>query len=190
MASNVEICNRALQKLGAKRIVSLTEDSTNARACNVAFGPVKLAELRKHTWSCATKRASLAADTDEPLFTRDYAYTLPSDWVRLIDNDPEDNFATKDWQIEGKKIITNDSAPLEIRYIYEIDDPNEMDPLLREAISSKLALELCEELTQSNTKKADLREDYKEIMSEAKRANAVERVAGESPDSLWITARA
>ena len=51
MASKVEIANRALQKLGAKRIASLSEDSRNARAINAAYDTLREAELRAHTWS-------------------------------------------------------------------------------------------------------------------------------------------
>ena len=47
MASVVQISNRALQKLGAKSIVSLTEDSVNARAANLCYEDLRRAELRK-----------------------------------------------------------------------------------------------------------------------------------------------
>ena len=35
--SRVQLANRALQKLGAKRIESLTQDHPNARSMNAAF---------------------------------------------------------------------------------------------------------------------------------------------------------
>jgi len=189
MASNVEIANRALQLLGAKRITSLDEDSRNARAINAAFEPVKLAELRKHPWNFAIKRASLAASATEPLFTKDNSFPLPSDFVRLAEQDPEDLTNDLDWQIEGRNIITNDSAPLEIRYIYNVTDPNEMDVLFRESFAAKLAEVLCEEITQSNAKKADAKETYKEIIAEAKKANAIERHSQNPPEDTWVTVR-
>lgn len=189
MASKVEIANRALQLLGAKRIVSLTEDSRNARAINAAFEPVKLAELRKHPWCFATKRAQLAASSTTPLFTRSNSFPLPSDFVRLLPPDPEVNFNDLDWVIEGKNIITNDSAPLDVRYIYDVTDPNEMDALFREALSAKLAEELCEEITQSNTKKAVAKDAYKDVIADAKRANAIEKPADKPPEDEWVTCR-
>lgn len=190
MASEVEICNRALQKLGQPIITSLTENSVAARACNTAFIPVKLAELRKHNWSCAIKRVQLAADTDEPIFGKDYSYTLPADFLRLLPRDPEDNLNDRDWQIEeNRKLITNEAAPFNMRYIKNITDPNEMDPLFREALSSKLALEICYAVTQSNTLKESLREDYKDAIREAKRTNGIERVPQESSEDSFITAR-
>lgn len=189
MASKVEIANRALQILGAKRIVSLTEDSRNARAISAAYEPVKKAELRKHTWCFATKRAQLAADATGPLFTRDNAFTLPTDCLRVLPPDPEVNFNDLDWIIEGRKIVTNDSAPLDLRYVYDVTDPNEMDALFREALSAKLAEQLCEEITQSNTKVATASAFYKDAIADAKRTNAIEKVAEKPPEDEWVTCR-
>lgn len=189
MASKVEIANRALQILGAKRIVALDEDSRNARAINAAFEPVKLAELRKHCWGFATKRAQLAASSTAPLFSRSNSFPLPSDFVRLLPPDPEMNLNDMDWVIEGRNIITNDSAPLDVRYVYDVTDPNEMDALFRESFAAKLAEQLCEEITQSNTKIATASLLYKDIIAEAKRANAIEKVAEKPPEDEWVTCR-
>lgn len=189
MASDVEICNRALQKLGATRITSLSENSNNARSCNVAYEPVKKALLRSHTWNFAIKRVELAASATDPVFGRGASYPLPADFLRLLPLDPEDEVVSSDWQIEGKSIITNDADPIYIRYIYNVSDPNEMDSLFLELFSTSLALELCEELTQSNTKKAALKEDRKEILAEARRINAIENVAQQPPEDSWVTCR-
>jgi hypothetical protein len=189
MASKVEIANRALQILGAKRIVSLTEDSRNARAINAAFEPVKRAELRKHPWQFATKRVQLAAEASAPLFTRSSSFALPSDFIRLLPPDPEVNFNDLDWIIEGRNIITNDGAPLDVRYIWDVTDPNTMDVLFREALSAKLAEQLCEEITQSNTKIATASALYKDVIADAKRANAIEKVAEKPPEDEWVTCR-
>ena len=189
MASKVEIANRALQIVGAKRIVSLTEDSRNARAINAAFESVKRAELRKHPWSFAIKRVQLAADATAPLFSRSNSFPLPSDFIRLLSPDPEVNFNDLDWVIEGRSIITNSSAPLDVRYIWDVTDPNLFDTLFREVMSAKLAEQLCEEITQSNTKIATAQAFYKDVVTEAKKTNAIEKVSEEPPEDTWITCR-
>lgn len=189
MASEVGICNRALQKLGAKRIVSLTDDSVNARACNTAYAAVRDGELRAHPWSFATNRAQLSADSSAPLFGRAASYQLPSTCLRLLSPYPEVNLNSMDWVIEGRKIYTNDSAPLNVRFTDQVTDPNQMDALFREALACKLALEMCEELTQSNTKKADIRSDYTAAIREARRSNAMEKIAEMPPEDTWVTVR-
>lgn len=189
MASKVQIANRALQLVGAKRITDLDEDSRNARAVNAAYEPVKLAELRKHSWTCAVKRAQLAASSTAPAFTKTNAFPLPADFVRLLPQDPEDNFNTDDREIEGRSIITNEDAPLNIRYIYDVTDPNEMDALLREALAAKLAEAVCEEITQSNSKIATANAAYRDAIADARRANAIEKPSQKPPEDEWVTCR-
>lgn len=192
LASETDICNRALQRLGAKRIVSLTQDTPNARSCNVAYAALRDAELRSNPWNFAIARAQLAASSTAPLFGKAYAYPLPSDFLRLLSPDPnadytsaigvdwgttgtwQGNFSYPDLQIEGQSIFSNFPPPLQIRYVSKVTDPNVMDPLFREALSARIAVELCEEITQSNTKLAAISEAYKEIVAEARRTRALE----------------
>lgn len=189
MASEVEICNRALQKLGAKRITSLTQDSVNARSCNVAYEVIRDRLLRKHNWNFAIARAELAADSSEPDFGRANSFQLPTDFMKLAPLYPEDNYGTLDWIIEGRKILSDDADPIQIRYIRQVTDPNEMDTLFREVLSAELAFEICEEITQSASKKEGLRQDLKEIYAEARKANAFENVSAEPPQDSFITCR-
>jgi len=190
MASEVEIANAALQKLGAKRINALTEDSVNARACNACYSRLRDAELRAHTWNFAKMRKGLAADVDAPEFGKARSFQLPADWLRMLSPYPEMNLNDLDWEIEGKKIYTNDSAPLQIRYVRQVTDPNEMDALFRESLSARMASEMCEQLTQSNTKKQLLDGGYKSTIAEARRTNAIENISAEPPEDTWVTVRA
>jgi len=190
MASEVQICNRALQKLGAGRITALTEDSPNARNCNVAYEDLRDRELRAHPWSFSIKRKSVAKDSDSPAYTYDNQFTMPSDCIRLLAPDPELNFNDLDWHIEGRQILTDSGSPLKIRYIARITDPNVMDPLFREALASRIAYELCEPITQSNTKRQLAWEDYKNAIEEARKVNSIEKpVSAEPPTDEWITVR-
>ena len=66
MASVVDICNGALNQLGATTILSLTEDSKNARLCNSRYTQVRDSLFRSHPWNCLQKRVELAADTAKP----------------------------------------------------------------------------------------------------------------------------
>lgn len=189
MASVVGICNRALQKLGAKRITAIDQDSVNARACNTCYEPIRDAELEDHDWNFAVEIASLAADSTEPAWGKSYRYALPSDFIRLCEDYEEDNVNTKDWVIQGRYIYTDESAPLYIRYIKRVTDPNEMTPLFREAVSSKMALELCEELSQSNVKKEALERGYTDVIRRAKKSNAFQRISQVPAEDTWVTVR-
>lgn len=189
MASVVGICNRALQLLGATRISTIDDDSKTARACKAAYEPVRDSEIRSHPWSFAIARAALAADAETPEWGRAYSFTQPSDCLAVLNPYPESNSQSHDWEIEGRKILTNDAGPLYVRYLKKITDPNEMDALFREALAHKLADAICEELTQSNTKKASLENGYELIIRRAKKANAIERVSAQPPEDYWVDVR-
>jgi hypothetical protein len=187
MASETEICNNALQLLGAGRITSIS-DSTDkkARECNVAYASTRDALLRRHPWSFAIRRAELAADATPPAFDYANAFTWPTEALRVLKptNDP-----FIDWQMEGRKILTNYDAPLQIRYVAQVIDPNEMDALFREALAAKLAEVTCYAITQSNTRKAEAISVFDRVLAEARATNAIERIAGEVPEDSWVTVR-
>ena len=56
MASVVDICNSALNLLGASTISALTDDTKNARLCNQRYEPIRNRIFRSHSWNCLTKR--------------------------------------------------------------------------------------------------------------------------------------
>jgi hypothetical protein len=184
--SNVTIANRALQKLGAKRISSLTQDHPNARSMNAAFERVRDGELRRYDWSFAIARASIAADASGPTWGDWNRYTLPNDFLRLLRDD--ESGANVDWKIEGLYILTADDAPLEIRYIARIEDPAYYDPLFIEAFAGRLALECAKEITDSTGDKESIKEDYKADIAEARRLGAIEKGAQEFPEDEWHAA--
>lgn len=188
-ATVVGICNRALQKLGASRVEALTEDSKNARACNACYEPLRDSLLRTYRFKFSILRATLAADAVAPTWGRSNSFQLPTDFLAIAPRYEEDNASRSDWEFEGQKILTNDDAPLYLRYVTQISDPTVMDALFRELLSTTMALEMCEELTQSNSKKESLRNDRNEILAAARRAGSMETQPSTSPDDDWITAR-
>lgn len=187
--ADTQIANRALQKLGAKRLSDIDDDSVNGRACKAAWDLVRDSELRKHVWNFAIKRANLSPLDATPSFGRRYQYPLPSDFVRIAPDYEEDNSLDKDWVVEGRYILSDESPSLYLRYVAQISDVSQWDYLFIEAFAAKLAYELCEQLTQSNTKKADLANDYKYAVEEAKRINGIEKRPQVMPDDSWITSR-
>jgi len=187
-ASKVQIANLALQKLGVSRkLESLTQDHPNARTLNLAYVPMLRAELRRYDWSFAIKRASIAADGDGPVWGDWDGCSKPNDFLRLLRDD--ESGVNVDWKIEGLHILSTTSAPLEIRYLAFIDDPNFYDDLFIEAFACRLAVQCCEEITQSTSKINDAKDQYKDAIAEAKSAGAIEKGAIDFPEDDWIAAR-
>lgn len=188
-ASEVSICNLALQKLGAKRITALTEDSNNARQVNACYATLRDKELRQHPWKFAIKRAVLTPSATAPAFDYTYAFPLPSDCLRLL----LPNRANLDWKREtqdGQQVIlTNEGDSLNIRYIARITDPNQFDVSFVEALASKIAENCCEQITQSNEKKDRAENDHRVAIAEARKTDAFEDTSQDPPPSSWETGR-
>lgn len=198
MASVIQVANRALTKLGSARITSLSDDVKAARSISSCFEDIRDDELRAHRWQFSMKRTTLAALADAPVFGYTYQYALPSDFLRLDminDEYPSavmDNYIgaeTQEYMIEGNVILTDIEAPLKLRYISRIEDPNAWDVNFREAMASRLAAELAEDLTQSDTKKQNAAKDYDRAIRQAVRTNSIERPPATPPDNSWIVSR-
>lgn len=188
MASVTDICNRALQKLGATRINSLNDATPSARACSATYTVVRDAVLRDHPWNFAIQRFQLAATTP-PIFGKKSAVTLPTGWLRVLPPDPKQNLNDRDWIIEGNTLLTDEDVPLNVRVLMKVEDTTLMDPTFQEALASKLAFELCEILTQSNAKKQACDSDYEKSIGRAKKCNAIEKVPEVAAEDHYITAR-
>ena len=184
MASETEICNIALQRVGVKRISNIKEDSPNGRACNFAYPLVRRRLLRRYPWNFAKTRVTLAPDAASPNHKFKFQFTLPTDSLRILPT-PEDD----DWSIEGGKILTDAGDVLKITYIRDVVDPNEFDTLFEDLMGAALASEVVMELKKSKTLKAELRADMNEILAEARRVNSFESVPVEFPEDDWISAR-
>lgn len=181
--SSIDICNSALQKLGAASIVSFTDNSREARQCNIAYDSNRRSELRKHRWNFAIARVSLSPDASAPAFDYKYQYTLPGDCLRVLL--PTD--ATLDWVVEGRKVLTNYDNPLNLRYITDVTDTTQFDPAFYDMLCIALAIDLCESLTNATGKKQLLQAEYKDAVSSARRNNAFEQLPADPPDdSLWL----
>ena len=188
--SSVTIANRALQRLGATRISSLTQNFPNARSINNAYDTTRRRLLRLYTWAFAKSRASLPMASTQTVFDQLNMFPLPTDFIRLY-RDPGYSASVqsrRDWEIEEGNIITTDGAPLNIRYIADITDESKFDPLFVEAFACLLAYECCEEITGSAEKRQLLSADMKEIIRQARFVNSIERNPDQPVEDDWLVA--
>lgn len=191
--SVVGIWNRALQLLGASRVQSISDTTKNAIACTTCYEATRDKLYEMHVWRFCIKLAELAADSPEPDWGRANSFTLPTDYMMLAPDYPEDNFLDKDFEIQNGKIFTDQDAPLYIRYVAQITDPVQMTPTFRELLSTEMAVAMCEELTQSNTKKMNLStgpdSPLERAWAAARRANGRQMRSQDPPEDPYITAR-
>jgi hypothetical protein len=199
MANSIDIVNSALTKLGAARITALTDNVKEAREMNAIYELRRDARLRAHNWNFAMERDSLPALSDAPAWGYTLAYQIPSDCLRVVQvndiwvipglSDYMTGPDAEPFSIEGRKIVTDWSAPLKIRYIKRVEDASQFDALFCEVLACDLAFNACEALTQSNTKKEAAKADLRTAIIEAVRANAIELPPSHLPDDSWIMSR-
>ena len=185
MASEVQLCNLALAKVGDEQITSLTENSKAARLCNLVYEPMRDATLRAHPWNFAIKRIELAANTLTPAYEYNTQFTLPSDFLRLIGTNMLD---TAKFTVEGNQLLCNVSA-LKIKYIYAVTDPNVFDWLFNEALSARIAAELSIPMTDNRSLTVDLFNLFSTKLSDARTADATEGTPDDITADTWLNSR-
>ena len=184
MASEVDICNIALSNLGERPISARNDQNQRARACDNRFDDVRDLVLRSHVWNCALKREQLTSSATAPVWGYSVAYPKPAKMLRLI-SVKENEYPFK---IEGENIVTN-STSLNILYIEQVTDTAKYDALLIQAIALRLATEIAQDITGKTQLKEALMRKYREVMSEARSADAAEGTPQKIESDLWLESR-
>lgn len=187
--SVIEICNNALLDLGEDAIMSLGDNSKAAGLCNHRWPAVRDAVLRAHPWNCAMTQAELAAGTTAPLWKWEYKYTLPADFLRIVQIVGLDSTDVADWEIQGSTIFCNEAAPIYISYVRRENDPKKFDALLVEAFSSRLAATLAYPLSGSTSLAQSYWTVYQEKLAEARGVDAREGVPESVTPTNWLGAK-
>ena len=190
MPSETAIANLALQHLGETSIISLddTGDKTS-RVCGITYPQARDEALQTAPWSCAKKQAAISKLADAPLYKWAAAYQLPADFIRLVELDGADAWEpTEYFDRMGDQLMTGnadsdadvaDAIPIE--YIFRQTDATKFDPLLVECIALIMAMKMARSLTGSDTKAAQLREEYERVvLARARTLNATQIYTGKN----------
>lgn len=175
MASQVDICNMAVSKVGSDAFITSIDDGTkSARYLKNVYEIARDALLRSHLWKFARKRAILAPLVSQPEFDGGYYFQLPVDCLRVIGTDLDSQGQYLRWHVEGDKIIS-DTDTLKIVYIARITNEELFDPLFVDAFSAKLAYEISMPLTQSINIKQLMGQEMRSAILRAAHAGSTEQ---------------
>jgi len=185
MASKTDIVNRALSKLGEPAITDIdTVDTKAARVLARMWDNVVDAATQAYPWTFAISRSVLVAESTPPLWGFKTCFTLPGDYLALLEIDGNPTYA-----IEGGTILANMAGDLKIRYIGRVSDTARYHPLFIEALAARLAYEACEEITGDNVKKQAALRDLSMAIDQAYMMEAIENAPKILPESAWLDAR-
>lgn len=181
----VEIANSALAKIGAATILSLDDDTKEARLCKIRLDSIRRIVLRMHPWNCAIADPVLLAPLVEtPAFGFTKVFQLPSDCLRVVSITPEDVL----YRIRGRKIYCDESS-LELLYIKNLTEWTQMDELLSEAIACYLGWDIGFPLTQSNTVVERVWKQFETVKRQAKSVDAQEERDYEVSANMLLDSR-
>lgn len=191
MTTAVKVINAGLSKLGAAFISSISPPRTSHEHFMADNYPVwRDSELAKRRWLFAMHVAVLT-QTGEPLVgvEKPYAFLLPNDCVRPLRDAISGSKPT--WERRGMYLYSEEPS-LTLRYIRRVPEA-EFDPLFRNLLACRIALESAEYVTQSNTKKADADALYQGALKNAVEANCfatgAENPYADDTSFSWIGGR-
>ena len=172
MSTAVSICSNALRLIGADSITLLSESTDRARLCNAFYAPTRDSCLREHPWNFSIVRDTLSPEVSGPESQYTYQYVLPTDpyclrVLRVNDDDAEN------WVVEGRKLLTNEGTCV-LKYISQVDDPADFDPVFTEALEYRLASKLAYPLIKKREVAIDMLKLYDMIIHRARAQNLIE----------------
>jgi hypothetical protein len=180
--SETSIANRALDLVGADAITDLANDKTpEAKICQRNFELTRDATYRSYAWNSCMRRARLLADSTAPAWGYARQFNLPSGsdeaaglyCLRVLEINGERQLGVR-YSIEGRRILTNEGEPLDIRYIARVTAYPNLDPMLAEAIAARLSLVIAPKLTESPSRFRTLQDYYVSLIREARSTDAQE----------------
>lgn len=191
MASEVSIANFALRRLGANGITSFSDGTTEGIIVADTFAGIRDSLLREHLWNFATRRTGLAAAATAPAWGYAFAYPVPVDFLRLREVEGQQLCAVEieNQAAEGRVILSDLEAPLNIAYIARIEDADLMDVSFHRALSLRCAMEWCEKLTASSALFDMVSGEYVSALRDARTTDGQEESPKQFTPDFFIRAR-
>ena len=181
--SKISLINDALTHLGADRITSLDDGTTEANVMSQIYDGVADSVMRAFPWNCLILRTQLVASTTTPAFEFTYSYPLPTDPYCIRVLQMEETTSVDKWKIEGRSILT-DASTCKIRFVGRPDEVGDIDGLLGSAISARLAADASYALIQSGSAQQQMWALYLQKLDEARTVDNIE-----SSRDYWVSTK-
>jgi len=155
MASQVGICNQAINLVGGTQIVSIDDEIDEATICKSMYDDIRDLVLEDADWTFATKRYLLTPEIETPAWGYAHQFTILPEVLRIIniaDNPDELNGESDlDWRREENLILCDISANLYMKGVKQITDESRFSAGYKQAFIYKLAAHLAIPIAGSRT---------------------------------------
>lgn len=185
MATKIDLISNALLLIGDLPLNSLTEDSYRAQVAVNLYDHIKLAELGKHRWGFARRKAVIsqvlaALPDDEYRFV----YQLPTDLVTLIKIYPNQY----DYKVYGRQLYTNINNLESVDYIANVGE-SEFPPHFSKLMEYALARDYVIPIRDNASGKEAMLFEYNEQARSARYLDSQQHPQTSLRSQPFITAR-
>lgn len=201
MASEVDICNLALARLGDNATVASIdppEGSAQAEHCARFYPMARDSLLEMHAWKFATRRVLLAQLTTDT-WNWSFAYAEPTGVLKLLAVLPasaSSDADTQEYEAEtdgnGTPIILTDQEGASLRYVAHVTDTTVFSPLFVDALAWLLASYLAGPVLKGDAGAAMAKaclQSFMLALSNAKVSDANQRKVRPEHKPDWIAGR-
>jgi hypothetical protein len=185
--SRIDLCSRALLKIGANVVSSLDEGTAEADVASNLYDYVRDGLLSAHPWHFATTQRTLAALSSEPIGDFANAFALPADCLRVLSAGSARRGAGLAYTILDRRLHTN-AAEVTLTYVFRANE-EDFPPFFDKVLIAQLAAEFCIPLTDSTSRWDSLRKVADSELKQAKLINAQEVTAGRIEDFCLVEVR-
>lgn len=193
MPSVTSICNQALSRLGANKIININDDTTEAGLCRAMYEVVRDNVIEEHQWSFAIKRYKLPKSSpDEANSQYSNKFLIPVEVINIIlaSSNPDDRIPnTTSWRVEGEYIVANADS-MYVKAVTRVVDPNLYSPMFIQALTVRLAAELAYPITQNSSLGRNLLQEYARLLELAAQKDGQQGSTVRIRSSRYIAARA
>ena len=210
--SDIEVCNRALARIGVDQLIEDFDDPNNrARQCRLAFAPCRDEVLQDFPWNFAQRCVALALAGSVTVPGWAYAYLYPADCVKVnavtdasglrfscgadVWDYTQLGSARRPYAImahptdESTRILVTDQPEAYAWHTQRTDDLTVWTPLARSALAWKIAGELALAMKADARLAQNAGQAYEAAVSTAQAGSLNEERTGPYPQSPAIRAR-
>jgi len=214
--SEVEICNRAIGRVGVDQLIESLDDPNNrARNAKLQYEPCRDEVLADFPWNFAQSCVALALVADVEMPGWAYAYRYPANSLKVHRVTGQEgqrlqglsNWTCEVWNYDvllpnkqpfsvmadpvnaGAKLIVTDVPLAYAWFTYKVTDPSQFSPLFRSALAWRIAMELALSLRASPQLYNNAANQYGWAVSQAQVLSLGEETPDAQPASPAVQAR-
>lgn len=195
--SKLSVANKALYKIGAKRLTAIDDGSPNSVIIADIYADCLQELIEEMPWSFCINTvvlSNLSATLVDFSDGISVAYGLPTGFLSLyLVNMPAVQYRIEQLQ---PPIVTapvtaflSDAPGLAIKYVFFNDNPTTYSAKFTDALACRIAYEACFKISEAGTLKQGLQTDYQRALLSAMAADSKNQIPDENIANEWFIAR-